>query len=256
MAREERESHGAYVQDAEEFAHDRAAWRRDLGDDAALRESALTLQVDAERHRFSYTWEWAGVPVVRLPDDVMLLQEIVWAYRPERIVETGVARGGSLLMNAGLMAMTGQQPAVLGIDIKIFEHTRQALTAHPLASGVEVLEVDSSRDEARARATDFIRGADRAIIILDSNHTHDHVLAELRSLARLLPVGGLVLVADTLIEELPPGHFADRPWDVGNNPMTALRTFLGEDGRFRQAVEWGRRSLLTEFRDGVLQRTA
>lgn len=184
-----------------------------------------------------------------------MLQELVWSYRPQRIVETGVARGGSLLMDAGLMAMTGEQPAVLGIDIQVFAHTWAALDSHPLSRGVEVLEADSAAQVARDRVQDFLACAERAVLVLDSNHTHEHVLAELRSLAPLLPVGGLVLVADTLIEELPRGHFAHRPWDVGNNPLTALQAFVQEDDRFRPVAEWGRRGLLTEFRDGVLHRT-
>lgn len=255
VASQERESHGTYVPDSDEFVDARERWRSDLGQDHELRQRALDLQVDAERHRFSYTWEWAGVPLVRLPDDVMLLQELVWSYKPQRIVETGVARGGSLLMDAGLMAMTGHSPAVLGIDSQVFDHTWTALEAHPLAVGVEVVEADSAGEVARERVENFLSGVDRALLVLDSNHTHDHVIAELRSLATLLPVGGLVLVADTLIDELPPGHFVDRPWDVGNSPLTALRAFLEEDDRFEGADEWGRRSLVTEFRDGVVRRT-
>lgn len=255
MASEDRESYGVYVPDSSEFGQARERWRAELGEDEPLRRRARQIQLDAERHRFSHSWEWAGVPIVRLPDDVMTLQELVWSYRPQRIVETGVARGGSLLMDAGLMAMTGEQPAVLGIDIQVFAHTWAALDSHPLSTGVEVLEADSASQIARDRVQGFLAGAERAVLVLDSNHTHEHVLAELRSLAPLMPVGGLVLVADTLIEELPRGHFADRPWDVGNNPLTALHAFVQEDDRFQPATEWGRRGLLTEFRDGALRRT-
>ena len=141
-------------------------------------------------------------------------------------IETGVARGGSMLLDASLMRLCGEEPAVLGIDIKIFEHTRAALDGHPAADGVRLLEADSTSPEAGEATADFLSGADRAVLILDSNHTHDHVLSELRLLAPLLPVGSLVLVADTLVEEFPAGYYANRPWDRGNNPATAVRAFL------------------------------
>ena len=158
-----------------------------------------------------------------------------------------------MLLDASLMSMCGIKPSVLGIDHKIYPHTRVALEGHPLAAGVELLEADSTAEEATEVATLFIGSAERAVLILDSNHTHDHVLAELRALASLIPVGGFVLVADTLVEEFPDEHFKGRPWGRGNNPMTALRAFLQERDDFHESP-WGRRALLTEFRDGVLQR--
>jgi cephalosporin hydroxylase len=242
------------VPSAQEFADARRRWRASLAADDALRQRAVDLQEAADAHRYTYTWEWLGVPVIRVPDDVMVLQELFWDYRPQRVVETGVARGGSMLLNSSLMRLAGQPPAVLGIDLKIFPHTYDALAGHPAAEGVELYEDDSTSTATAARAGAFLAGAERAVLVLDSNHTHDHVLAELRLLAPLLPVGGYVLVADTLVEEFPPGFYPDRPWDRGNNPMTAVRAFLAEDGRFTPAQEWTRRALVTEFRDGILRR--
>ena len=250
----DRTSHGDYVPDADEFATTRRGWRESLAGDAALRQQAVDLQVSAERHNFTYQWEWAGVPIIRLPDDIVVLQEIFWSYRPERVVETGVARGGSVLLDASLMRLCGERPAVLGIDHKLYPHATDALKQHPLGEGVELLEADSTSQVAVDATRRFLAGAERAVLILDSNHTHDHVLAELRVLANLLPPGGVVLVADTLVEEFPEGHFEGRPWDRGNNPMTAVREFLAEGAEFDSAPEWGRRALLTEFRDGILRR--
>lgn len=247
-------SHGDYVPNAEEFAATRAGWREGLAEDHALRQEAVSLQVAAERHNFTYLWEWAGVPIIRLPDDIVVLQEIFWSYRPQRVVETGVARGGSMLLDASLMRMCGEAPAVLGIDHKLYPHTTATLASHPLADGVQLLETDSTSLEAVNVTTQFIGSAERVVLILDSNHTHDHVLAELRNLAPLLPPGGLVLVADTLIEEFPEGHFEGRPWDRGDNPLTAVREFLSQRSDFKPANDWGRRALLSEFRDGVLRR--
>lgn len=249
-------SHGDYVPGSEEFVATRQGWRESLAADSDLRARAVSVQVEAEKHNYTYTWEWAGVPIIRLPDDVMVMQEIFWSYRPECVVETGVARGGSLLLNASLMTMCGQTPRVLGIDHKIFSHTTNVLREHPLSHGVTLLEEDSTSTATRETTRDLLGDAQRAVLVLDSNHTHDHVLAELRSLAPLLPNGGLVLVADTLIEEFPAGHFEGRPWDIGNNPKTAVDAFLAESPEFARAEEWGRRALSSEFRDGILRRIA
>jgi cephalosporin hydroxylase len=160
-----------------------------------------------------------------------------------------------MLLDASLMRLCAQDPAVLGIDLKIFAHTHEALAAHPLAEGVELLEADSTSKAAEDATRDFLAGAERVVLILDSNHSHAHVLAELRVLAPLLPTGGLVLVADTLVEEFPAGYYANRPWDRGDNPATAVREFLTERSDFVLAEDWSRRALVTEFRDGMLRRT-
>ena len=250
----DRSSHGDYVPDGSEFADQRREWRESLAGDQQLRQQAVDLQVAAEGHSYTYQWEWAGVPVIRIPDDVMVLQELFWSYRPERVVETGVARGGSMLLNTSLMRMCGIEPRVLGIDHKLFPHTTTALAEHPLGGGVTLVEADSTAAEAVEATRDFIAGAERVVLILDSNHTHDHVLGELEALAPLLPSGGLVLVADTLVEEFPAGHYQGRPWDRGNNPMTAVNAFVEAHDDFTRADDWGRRALVTEFRDGILRR--
>lgn len=247
-------SQGEAVPDHDEYARERATWRRGLADDEALRQQTVALQMAAERYRYTYSWDWLGVPVIRVADDIMVLQELFWSYRPQRVVETGVARGGSMLLDASLMRLCGQQAAVLGIDIAIFPHTQNALAGHTEAEGVQLYEGDSTSLEARERAREFLAGAERAVLVLDSNHTHEHVLGELRSLAPLLPVGSFVLIADTLIEEFPPGYYENRPWDRGNNPATAAREFLEEQSEFILDEEWSRRALITEFRDGVLRR--
>lgn len=242
------------VPGADDFARQRDAWRATLGADDALRRSAVDLQVAADRHSYTYTWEWLGVPIIRVPDDIVVLQELVWSLRPDRIVETGVARGGSLILNASLQVLAGLTPRVLGIDILILEHTHRSLADHPMARGIELLESGSTDAESVKRTAEFLDGSDAALLILDSNHTHDHVLDELRQLGPLLPVGSYVVVADTLIEEFPEGHYVDRPWDRGNNPFTAVRAFLAENADFELDARWSRRALMSEFRDGILRK--
>lgn len=248
------QSHGDYVPNNEEFIQQRASWRRGLAEDEELRSRAVALQLDADKHRFTYTWEWAGVPIIRLPDDIMVAQELFWSYQPQRVVETGVARGGSVLLYASLMRMHGEVPRVLGIDHKVYPHTTELVAGHPQAAGVELLEADSTSERSRDAVEAFLAGAERAVLVLDSNHTEAHVFAELSTLAPLLPRGSYVLVADTLIEEYPAGHYPDRPWDRGDNPLTAVNRFLRENPRFVRADEWSRRALTSEFRDGIIRR--
>ena len=249
-------SHGTPVPGADAFASDRDGWRREMAADDGIRSKAVALQVDAEGHRYTYQREWGGVPIIRLPDDIVVFQELVWQYRPQRIIETGIARGGSLLLDAAMQRMAGLEPHVLGIDIAIFPHTHEMIGDHPLAAGVEMIESDSTVEAAVEATREFLGDAERALLVLDSNHTHDHVLGELRALAPLLPVGSFVLVADTIVEEFPEGHYQDRDWDRGNNPMTAVRAFLEERDDYELDADWSRRALVTEFRDGIIVRTA
>lgn len=249
-------SHGTVVPGADAFAIERDTWRAELAADEGIRAEAVALQISAEGHHYTYQREWAGVPIIRLPDDIVVFQELVWEYRPERIIETGIARGGSLLLDAAMQRMVGLDPRVLGIDIAIYPHTRELIDGHPLAAGIEMLESDSTVPLAVETARAFLGDAERALLVLDSNHTHEHVLGELRALAPLLPVGSFVLVADTIVEEFPEGHYADRPWDRGDNPLTAARAFLAERDDFALQPDWSRRALVTEFRDGILVRTA
>ena len=242
--------------DADEFAADRASLARSRWlPTQALRQQAVDLQVAAEGHHYTYQWEWAGVPIIRIPDDVMVLQELFWAYRPQRVVETGVARGGSMLLNASLMRLTGESRRVLGIDHKLYPHTTTALREHPLAGGVELLEADSTSDDGRGGRSGVPRRR-RAAPCSSSTATTPTTTcwASCARWRRCCPSGGCVLVADTLVEEFPEGHYAGRPWDRGDNPLTAVRAFLAEHDDFEAAPEWGRRALVSEFRDGILRR--
>jgi len=247
--------HHAHVPNATEFEDQRALWREALANDEGLHSSALDLIKAADGHRFGYQWTWCNTPIIRWPDDIVLMQEMVWGLRPSCVIETGVARGGSLLLSASLMAMTGRRPAVLGIDLRIYQHAREAVAASPWSSDILLWEGDSASLQAREVVVNFIAGhPGPALLVLDSDHTHHHVLQELRSLAPIVEAGSIVAVADTLIERMPPDHYPDRPWGPGNNPLSALGEFLAQDERFAIAQEYNRRGLLSEFRDGIIRR--
>lgn len=246
--------YGEKIPDAAEFSAARAVWQRNMERSTPLRSMADDFLVEANKVHYTHLREWMGVPIVRLPEDIVVLQELVWQYRPTAIVETGVARGGGLILSASLQKNSGLKPSVLGIDLKIFDHTVHALASHPLAEGIEVLEANSVSQESVERVAGFLEGHERALLILDSDHSHDHVLSELESLARLFPTGSFVLVADTFIEFLPTDYVKNRPWARGNSPMTAVREFLQNEPRFALNDIWSRKAMLSEFTDGVLEK--
>jgi len=250
-------AYGGKIPDDAEFRARRKENLAAMAQDQTLREASLALQAGAEAYGYGYQQQWCGVPVIRVPDDIVVLQEIIWEIRPSCVVETGIARGGSLILSASLMAMAQLRPRVLGLDIQLLNHARAAIDSSPFASDIAVWEGDSAGADAKSRVEDFVARSPEgtaALLILDSDHSHDHVLGELRAHARALPLGSLILVADTLIEEFPAGHYPDRPWDKGNNPKSAVDEFLQADSDFSLSSQWSRRGLLTEFRDGIIER--
>ena len=245
------------IPDESKFHDDRNLWRSALAHDASLREAAVALQVKAEAYRYTYQHEWMGVPIIRLPDDIVLQQEVVNHLRPSCIIETGVARGGSLILSASLMAINSLKPSILGLDLLIMPHAKTAISNCNFVDSITLWEGDSSSEVAHNEVASFLlnHSSDQPVlVVLDSDHSESHVLHELINFSDLLPVGSVIMVADTIIEEFPLGHYKDRPWDVGNNPLTALRKFLQSDPRFMPVDKWNRRSLLSEFRDGIIEK--
>ena len=251
-------SYGQEVESPDDFLEKRAIDIVKMAGDSILRDQAIALQVAANSYRFGYQQLWCGVPVIRLPDDILLLQEIIFSLKPRCIIETGVARGGSLLLNASLMEISGLKPHVLGIDICLYQHARDAIRNSRHSSSIELLESDSTSITAQAATRRLLQkvGKDHpSMLILDSNHTHDHVSKELDTLASDLPIGSVVIVADTLIEHMPAELYVNRPWGVGDNPLTAVRDFLARNSDFELHQQWSYRGLISELHGGVLVKT-
>ena len=249
--------HQTSIPGKEEFETERQAWRNATAEDAELRAIAIDFQIACSSHNYTYQFEWMGVPIIRLPDDVVVLQEIVWNLKPSKIIETGIARGGSLLLSASLMSMTNGFANVLGLDLQIFPHTMDAINDSIFADSIQMWEGDSSSASAVSVVKKFLGNeTNPCLLILDSDHTHSHVLNELNALAHLLPARSVIMVADTLIEELPADFYKDRNWAQGNNPLTALNEFLSENSEsFEREFKWGRRAVQSEFRDGIISKT-
>jgi len=182
-------------------------------------------------YNYSYHFDWCGLPIIQYPQDIVAMQELIWSVRPRVLVETGIARGGSLVMYASLLGMLedcglAHDTRVVGVDIDIRAHNRQRIEAHPLAKRIDLVHGSSSDDATLTRVQDRIGDRSPVMICLDSNHTHDHVLAELERYAPLVSVGSYIVVFDTIIEFMPEDAYPDRPWSVGNNAFTAVKAFL------------------------------
>ena len=226
------------------------------GHDDEFRALSNAWRVLALRKQYMNNFSWLGRPLIQLPSDAMAMQEIIWAVKPDLIIETGVAHGGSVVLSASLLELLGHGE-VLGIDIDIRPHNRQAIEAHPLARRISLIEGSSTDPTVVAQVRERAAGKARVLVCLDSNHTHDHVLAELEAYAGLVSVDSYCIVFDTFVEDMPADHvWADRPWGKGNNPKTALRAWLQDHPEFEIDHSIDDRLLVTSAPDGFLRRVS
>ena len=205
-------------------------------------------------HKYAYNFKWMGRPIIQLPQDMMAMQEILWDVKPDLVIEAGIAHGGSILYYASILELLGHGE-VIGIDVDIRAHNRAAIEAHPMSNRVRLIEGSSIAQEVIEKVRGLAEGK-RAVVVLDSNHTHDHVLAELLAYAPLVCVGGYCVVMDTLIEDMPDRFFDDRPWGHGNNPKTAVHQFLSSHPGFEIDNDIDHKLLISVAPDGYLRRVA
>jgi cephalosporin hydroxylase len=226
---------------------------------------------EATPYKWSYNFSWFGRPAIQLPNDAWALQELVWKVRPDLIIETGIAHGGSLIYSASLLALLDlcdateqgevldpRQPKrkVLGIDIDIRKHNRDAIEAHPLFPRIDMIEGSSIAEETIAKVREMASGYKRILVCLDSNHTHDHVLAELEAYAPMVTPDSYCIVYDTLIEDTPAWLGGERPWGPGNSPKSAVHAYLKNNPDFEIDSRIDKKLLITVAPDGFLKRIA
>lgn len=239
------------------------------GDNVELKAATTHWMDVANKAKYSYHFQWFGRPIIQYPQDVMAMQEIVFAVRPTVIVEAGVAHGGSLILNASLLRLLDLYEAgergeatlsvssprkVIGIDIDIRAHNRAAIEAHPFSTSIELIQGSSIDPETVKRVKAAIPDGARVLVILDSNHTHDHVLAELEAYAPLVSPGSYCIVFDTVIEDMADDMFPDRPWGKGDNPKTAVWKYLETSNEFSIDRSIQNKLLITVAPDGFLKR--
>lgn len=210
----------------------------------------------ALERKYMNNFSWLGRPLIQLPQDAMALQEIIWAVQPDLVIETGIAHGGSLVLSASMLEMIGKGE-VLGVDIEIRAHNRKAIEMHPLAKRIRMLEGSSIAPEIVAQVQAAAAGKKSVLVCLDSNHTHEHVLAELQAYAGLVTLGSYCVVFDTFVEDMPDDYvWTDRPWGKGNNPKTAVWEWLRSHPEFQIDKSIEDRLLVTSAPDGFLRRVA
>jgi cephalosporin hydroxylase len=202
-----------------------------MNDDAEVRNLRRDLLQAMVKYRYSYNFTWMGRPIIQFPQDILAIQELVWTVKPDLIIETGIAHGGSLVFYASLLELIGGKGVVLGIDIDIRPHNRIRIDSHPMAKRIEMIEGSSIDDRVVKKVRERAAGCS-PMVVLDSNHTHDHVLKELELYSPLVGKGSYMVVLDTVIDDLPDGSFPDRPWGKTDNPKTAVREFLSKNRRF------------------------
>lgn len=238
------------------------------GDTAFQALSRDWLEASMKR-KYVYNFEWMGRPIIQYPQDMVAVQELVMRVRPDVIIETGVAHGGSLVLSASLLALLDMADAisaghvidprvstrkVIGVDIDIRPHNKMAIEAHPMASRIHLVQGSSVDASTVNQVRELAAGAQTVLVLLDSMHTHAHVLAELDAYGPLVSPGSYCVVFDTFIEDMPPAFFDDRLWDVGNNPKTALRQWLGGHPEFEIDDQWPQKMMVTVAPDGFLRR--
>jgi cephalosporin hydroxylase len=211
------------------------------------------------KHKYAYHFSWMGRPIIQYPQDILAVQEIIWSIKPDLIIETGIAHGGSLIFSASMLelnAISGGplDAQVLGIDIDIRAHNRAAIEAHPMARRIAMIQGSSIAPEVVSEVRMSAAGKRSVLVILDSNHSHDHVLAELEAYANLATIGSYCVVFDTVIEDLPDDAFSDRPWGRGNNAKTAVWDFLKRHSEFEIDKSIQHKLLITVAPDGYLKR--
>jgi cephalosporin hydroxylase len=216
-----------------------------------------------------YNFKWMGRPIIQTPIDMVAMQELIWQVKPDLIIETGIAHGGSLILSASMLAMIDYCEAaeggitldpkashrrVLGLDIDIRAHNRVAIEAHPLAHKIDMIQGSSIAPDIIAQVHEYAKGYERILVCLDSNHTHEHVLAELAAYASLVSPGSYCVVFDTIIEDMPDDMFPDRPWGPGDNPKTAVWEYLKTHTEFEIDKSIQHKLLITVAPDGYLKR--
>jgi len=242
---------------------------RENGKDAALQKAGLDFTRVSTLPKYSYNYFWLGRPIIQYPQDMVAMQELIWQIKPDLIIETGIAHGGSLILSASMLALLDYCDAieqgtmldpkaprrrVLGLDIDIRDHNRTAIEAHPMANRIDMIEGSSIDPSIIAQVQDIVRGYECVLVCLDSNHTHKHVLAELEAYAPLVSPGSYCVVFDTIIEDMPADMFPDRPWGPGDNPKTAVWEYLKTHPEFETDKQVDHKLLISVAPDGYLKR--
>ena len=236
-----------------QFIEERKKDINKMAEDKKIIELGRSFIKETLKYKYSYNFSWLGRPIIQFPQDIIAMQEIIWGVKPDLIIETGIAHGGSLIFHASMLGLLDNDGKVLGIDIDIREHNRVEIEKHPMFKRITMIQGSSIDKSVVQQVYNFAKDKKQVLVALDSNHTHEHVLRELQLYSPLVTKGSYLVVFDTIIEDMPEDFFLDRPWGKGNNPKTAVWDFLKSNDRFEIDKEIENKLLITVAPDGYLK---
>jgi len=224
-----------------------------LGRDDELRRRSVEWVMRATPNRFTYNFSWLGRPIIQFPGDMIAIQELIWSTRPDVIIETGIAHGGSIIFSASMLELLGGDGRVVAVDVDIRAHNREAIEAHPMSRRISMIEGSSIDRAVVEQVGSHVGAEDRVMVILDSHHSHAHVLAELDAYGPMVTRDCYLVVLDTIIEDLPAGFLQDARWDKGDNPKTAVHAYLERSSEFEIDRSIPDKVQITTAPDGYLR---
>ncbi len=237
------------------FYKERMQSLRDIQSDNELKQKSIEWMIDADKYKYSYNFSWMGRPIIKYPADMIVQQELIWSLRPDLIIETGIAHGGSIIFSASMMKMMGINGEVIGVDIDIREHNRILIESHPMSDIIKMYQGSSIDINIIKKIQKKANKHKTILVILDSCHSQEHVLNELRLYSQFVTKNSYIILPDTFIEFFPKGYFAkDRPWDKGNNPYTALKIFLNNNDNFKIDKDLSSKACISETIDGYIKK--
>jgi len=227
---------------------------KNLGRNKKLKKLALQFMVNSLENRYSYNFSWLSRPIIQHPQDIVAIQELIWKIKPDLVIETGIAHGGSLILSASILELIGGKGKVVGIDIDIREHNRKEIEKHKMFKRITLIEGSSTDEGVLKQVSKIAKGKKQILVFLDSSHAHSHVLRELELYSPFVTKGSYIVVFDTIVEDMPKGTVKNRPWDKGSNPKTAVREFLKNNKNFIIDKEIENKLLITAALGGFLKR--
>lgn len=257
------------MSDHDQFVARGAEVARSMASDPNVKALTQSWMEEVTKYDYSYHFQWMGRPVIQFPQDLVALQEIIWKVKPDLIIETGIARGGSLVFSASMLALLDLSEAtksrglaeqsmprrkVIGIEVDLRKHNREALEHHELAPWIEIIEGSSIDPDIVKEVLQHATNAQTVLVMLDSNHTHNHVIQELDAYSKMVSPGSYIIVFDSIVEDMPEDFYPDRPWGPGNSPKSAIREFLGRNGGFESDSSIEEKLLITVCSGGFLRR--
>lgn len=238
----------------EQFEKERRQSICEMSEDSKVKELSLKWLNKVGKHKYSYNFSWLGRPIIQLPTDMIAIQEIIWEIKPDLIIETGIAHGGSVIFNASMLELLGNDGEVVGIDIDIRKHNRIEIENHPMFKRITMIEGSSIEGDVVKKVEKIAREKKTVLVLLDSCHTHEHVLKELEIYGEFVSLGSYMVVFDTAVEFLTDEFNNDRPWGIGNNPWTAVQEYLSKNEDYTIDKTIQNKLLVTAAFDGYLKR--